>query len=66
MPHTEGGVEGFGQREVGMLRAALADWKRKNDGRIDPLNDNIHSKAATFRPTYPQHAGGNYPQGILR
>ena len=25
-----------------------------------------HNKAATFRPAYPQHAGSNYPQGVLR
>ena len=26
----------------------------------------LHTKAATFPPAYPQHAGSNYPQGILR
>ena len=29
-------------------------------------DNNTESKAATFRPAYPQHAGSNYPQGILR
>ena len=30
------------------------------------LEAGASSKAATFRPAYPQHAGSNYPQGILR
>ena len=29
-----GVIEGFGQREVGMLLAALANWKRKKGGGI--------------------------------
>ena len=26
----------------------------------------VRNKAATFRPANPQHAGSNYPHGLLR